>query len=53
MEDKIVIDELRQQQREVISESGSSEVLNMYDTANARYEAIKQDYESLRKRYET
>ncbi len=50
-EDKLEMEELRQQQREVISESGSSEVLNkMYDSANAKYEAIKHDYEQLRKR---
>ena len=51
-EDKIEMDELRQQQREVISESGSSEVINkMYDNANAKYEATKHDYDQLRKRY--
>ncbi len=50
-EDKLEMDELRQQQREVISESGSSEVLNrMYDSANAKYEAIKHDYDQLRMR---
>jgi len=39
--------DLRQQQREVINESGSSEVLNkMYD----RYEAIKNDYDTFRER---
>ena len=50
-EDKLEIEELRQQQREVISESGSNEVLNkMFDTANAKYEATKHDYDQLRKR---
>ena len=50
-EHKIEMDELRQQQREVISESGSSEVLNkMYDNANAKYESAKHDYDQLRKR---
>ncbi|XP_071954116.1 disks large homolog 5-like isoform X2 [Antedon mediterranea] len=41
--------ELRRQNREVIL-SGSSEVLNkMYDTALDRWEALKKDYEALRK----
>ncbi len=51
LENKEEIDQLRQQQREVISESGSSEVLNkIYDSAVDKYESLKTDYDNLRKR---
>ena len=51
-DDKREIDELRQQQRDVISESGSSEVLNrVYSNAFDKYDAIKSEYEDLRERH--
>ncbi|CAH1793992.1 unnamed protein product [Owenia fusiformis] len=46
------IELLRNQQREVINESGSSEVLNkISQSALDKYWDIKPDYDSLRKRY--
>ncbi|XP_021371465.1 disks large homolog 5-like, partial [Mizuhopecten yessoensis] len=51
-EDKQELSDLRKQLREVINESGSSEVLNkMYDCAQDKYEGIRADYEALRERY--
>ena len=51
-EDRLDIEELRKQHREVISESGSSEALNkLYDTALDKYKAVKQEYDNLRTRY--
>ncbi|XP_060084116.1 disks large homolog 5-like [Ylistrum balloti] len=51
-EDKQEMSDLRKQLREVINESGSSEVLNkMYDCAQDKYEGIREDYEALRERY--
>ncbi|XP_069123796.1 disks large homolog 5-like isoform X1 [Argopecten irradians] len=51
-EDKQEMADLRKQLREVINESGSSEVLNkMYDSAQDKYEGIRADYEALRERY--
>ncbi len=51
-EDRHDMDDLRQQQRQVISESGSSEVLNqVYTSAVDKYESIKQEYDQLRKQF--
>lgn len=51
-EDKVEISELRKQQREVINESGSNEVLNkICDSALDKYEAAKRDFDDLRDRF--
>ncbi|WAQ95505.1 DLG5-like protein, partial [Mya arenaria] len=46
-EDLREMDELRKHQREIVSKSGSTEVLNALDM----YDRIKQDYDTLRVRY--
>lgn len=52
VDDKREIEDLQQAQREVINESGSSEVLNkMYDNALDKYEDIRKEYDLLRERY--
>ncbi|XP_071107685.1 LOW QUALITY PROTEIN: disks large homolog 5-like [Haliotis cracherodii] len=52
-EDKQEIAELRIQYRKVLSESGSSEVLNeMYDTLLDKYETLKNNYDRLREQYD-
>ena len=51
-QDCVEIANLHKQQREVMNESGSSEVLNkMYDTAIDKYEGVKRENDSLRKQY--
>ncbi|KAJ8318863.1 hypothetical protein KUTeg_003954 [Tegillarca granosa] len=51
-EDKQELADMRKQQRDVINESGSSEVINkMYDSALDKYEAIKKEYDELREKY--
>ncbi|XP_038060075.1 disks large homolog 5-like isoform X2 [Patiria miniata] len=45
------LSELRMQNREVMNQRGSSEVLNkMYDTAWDKYEGLKREYEALKQR---
>lgn len=52
VEDKTELDDLRRQQREVMSESGSFEGFStIYDQAVSRYEALKLEYDGLRKQY--
>ncbi|XP_006783861.1 disks large homolog 5a isoform X3 [Neolamprologus brichardi] len=51
-QDQKELADLRLQQQQVMSEKGSSEVLNkLYDTAMEKLEAVKKEYDSLSKRY--
>jgi len=52
-EDKREMADLRQKQRQAMNESsfGSSEWIDMFDTAVGKYEAAKQDYDTMRKMY--
>uniref|UniRef100_A0AAX7SN23 Discs, large homolog 5a (Drosophila) n=1 Tax=Astatotilapia calliptera TaxID=8154 RepID=A0AAX7SN23_ASTCA len=51
-QDQKELADLRLQQQQVMSEKGSSEVLNkLYDTAIEKLEAVKKEYDSLSKRY--
>ncbi|GAB6028550.1 hypothetical protein CHUAL_002693 [Chamberlinius hualienensis] len=51
-EDRKEVSDLRRQQQEVMDENGSSEAINqMYIAALRKYEAVKDDYDSFRKRY--
>ena len=53
-DDKREMDQLRKQQKEAMSESGSSADHNfsvLYDTYVNRYEAVKQEYNNLKKNY--
>ena len=52
VEDRTELDELRRQQREAMSESGSFEGFSaIYDQAVSRYESLKLDYDGLRKQF--
>lgn len=50
-QDQLEIEELQKQQREALSESGSSEVYTMYDATLDKYKYMKQENENLRQRY--
>ncbi|CAI5654268.1 unnamed protein product [Oreochromis niloticus] len=51
-QDQKELADLRLQQQQVMSEKGSSEVLNkLYDTAMEKLEAVKKEYDALSKRY--
>ena len=52
-EDQHEMADLRQKQRQVMNESsfGSSEWIDMFDSAVGKYEAAKQDYDAMRKLY--
>ncbi|XP_066304594.1 disks large homolog 5-like isoform X2 [Branchiostoma lanceolatum] len=51
-EEQQEMEDLRNQQRQVIRESGSSEILNqMYDTAVNKLDDLRKDYDTLRRRY--
>lgn len=47
-EDRKEIAELRQNQLEVMSKTGSSEILNMFDTIQVKHEDLKQEYDNMR-----
>ncbi|XP_069186254.1 disks large homolog 5 isoform X4 [Procambarus clarkii] len=51
-DDRKEIADLRRQQQEAITQEGSGEAINqLYMTTMRKYEAIKDEYDSLRKRY--
>ncbi|XP_035670102.1 LOW QUALITY PROTEIN: disks large homolog 5-like [Branchiostoma floridae] len=51
-EEQQEMEDLRNQQRQVIRESGSSEILNqMYDTAVNKLDDLRKDYDTVRRRY--
>ncbi|XP_030603885.1 disks large homolog 5a isoform X2 [Archocentrus centrarchus] len=51
-QDQKELADLRLQQQQVMSEKGSSEVLNkLYDTAMDKLETVKKEYDALSKRY--
>ncbi|KAK4296064.1 hypothetical protein Pmani_031414 [Petrolisthes manimaculis] len=51
-DDRKEIADLRRQQQEAITQEGSGEAINqLYMTTMRKYEAIKEEYDSIRKRY--